>query len=88
MSSAPAALAGIGDQAGALTVGRDANFVVFDTDAEFKVQVETLHFRHPVSPYLGETLHGVVRATYLRGEAVFRDGSLTKNPRGHELRLS
>jgi allantoinase len=88
MSSAPAALAGIGDQAGALTVGRDANFVVFDPEAEFAVEPEKLHFRHPVSPYLGETLRGVVRATYLRGEAVFREGSLTKTPRGRELRLS
>jgi allantoinase len=88
MSSAPAALAGIGDQAGALAAGRDANFVVFDTEAESAVTIDKLHFRHPVSPYLGETLRGVVRATYLRGEAVFWEGSLTKTPRGRELRLS
>jgi allantoinase len=88
MSSAPAALAGIGDQAGALAAGRDANFVVFDTEAESAVTSDKLHFRHPVSPYLGETLRGVVRATYLRGEAVFWEGSLTKTPRGRELRLS
>jgi allantoinase len=88
MSSAPAALAGIGDQAGALAAGRDANFVIFDPDAESTIAVENLHFRHPVSPYLGETLHGVVQATYLRGDAVFREGGLTKTPRGRELRLS
>ncbi len=35
MSSAPAALAGIGAKAGALEAGRDANFVVFDTAASF-----------------------------------------------------
>jgi len=88
MSSAPAALAGLGDQAGSLAVGRDANFLIFDPDAESTVATERLHFRHPVSPYLGETLHGVVRATYLRGEAVFREDSLTKTPQGRELRLS
>jgi len=88
MSSAPAALAGIGDQASALAAGRDANFVVFDTEAASAVTIEQLHFRHPVSPYLGETLHGVVRATYLRGEAVFREETMTKTPRGRELRLS
>jgi len=88
MSSAPAALAGIADQAGALEAGRDANFVVFDPDAEMTVAADALFYRHPVSPYLGERLRGVVRATYLRGEAVFSSGTFEKSPRGHELALS
>jgi len=88
MSSAPAALAGIGDQAGALLPGRDANFVVFDPDAPFTVEADKLHYRHAVSPYLGETLHGVVQATYLRGETLFDRGSLTNTPQGRELALS
>ena len=88
MSSAPAALAGICDQAGALLAGRDANFVVFDPDATMTIEADKLHYRHAVSPYLGETLHGVVHATYLRGEAVFNAGSLTNTPQGRELALS
>jgi len=88
MSSAPAALAGIGDQAGALAAGRDANFVVFDPDATFIVEADKLHYRHAVSPYLGETLHGVVHATYLRGEAVFDSGNVIGPPQGRELALS
>ena len=40
MSSAPAALAGIGAKAGALEAGREANFVVFDTEASFTVTPE------------------------------------------------
>ena len=88
MSSAPAALAGIGDQAGALAAGRDANFVVFDPEAVFTVEAEKLHYRHAVSPYLGETLHGVVHATYLRGEVVFQTGQLFGSPQGRELALS
>ena len=88
MSSAPAALAGIGDQAGALTVGRDANFVVFDPDAAFTVETDKLHYRHAVSPYLGETLRGAVLATYLRGHAIFNMGAVTDAPQGRELALS
>jgi allantoinase len=88
MSSAPAALAGLGDQAGSLLAGRDASFVVFDPDATTVIQADGLHYRHPVSPYLGETLNGVVRATYLRGEAVFADGRLIDTPHGRELALS
>jgi allantoinase len=88
MSSAPAALAGISDQAGALTPGRDANFVVFDPDATFTVTADALHYRHPVSPYLGESLHGVVHSTFLRGEPVFTHSLFAETPRGRELALS
>jgi allantoinase len=88
MSSAPAALAGISDQAGALAPGRDASFVVFDPDATFTVAADALHFRHKLSPYLGETLHGIVHATCLRGEPVFDHGRFEDAPQGRELALS
>jgi len=88
MSAAPAALAGISRQAGALEAGREANFAVFDPDAEFTVAAEALHYRHAVSPYLGERLRGVVRATYLRGEAVFSAQGFMAAPPGRELSVS
>jgi allantoinase len=88
MSSAPAALAGLGHKAGSLEVGREANFVVFDTDAESTVRAEGLHHRHAISPYMGETLRGAVKATYLRGEAVFQDGTFAALPVGREVALS
>jgi allantoinase len=72
---------------GQLKVGGDADFVVFDSDAEFTVTKECLHHRHQVSPYLGETLRGVVKATYLRGKPVFTNGEFTGQPRGEELRM-
>jgi allantoinase len=87
MSSAPAALAGIDQRAGKLEAGRDANFIVFDTDAEFTVTAERLHYRHAISPYLNETLRGVVKATYLRGDAVYREGSFASKPSGREVTL-
>jgi allantoinase len=87
MSSAPATLAGIGHRAGSLATGRDANFTIFDTESKFPVTVDTLRYRHPISPYLNETLRGVVKATYLRGEAVYRDGSFVQTPSGRELKL-
>jgi len=46
---------------------------------------DTLHFRHPVSPYLGKTLQGKVEATYLRGVPVFRSGSFASETQGREL---
>jgi allantoinase len=87
MSSAPAALAGFSGRAGSLEAGREANFVVFDPEGEFVVTPERLHYRHKVSPYLGETLTGVVEATYLRGEPVYRAGKFTSRASGRELRI-
>ena len=87
MSIAPAALAGISDQAGSLEVGREANFILFDTEATHTVAADKLHYRHAISPYLGETLRGVVKATYLRGEPVYRAGNFAATPSGRELAL-
>ena len=87
MSSAPAALAGLSARAGALEAGREANFVVFDPDAEFTLTPEKLHYRHAISPYMGEMLRGVVVATYLRGEPVYQEGKFFSGARGRELRL-
>jgi allantoinase len=87
MSRAPAALAGIGHRAGSLEAGRDANFTVFDTEPELTVSSDRLHHRNAISPYLNETLRGVVKATYLRGKAVYRDGSFARTPSGREVTL-
>ena len=87
MSSAPAALAGIGHQAGSLAAGREANFIVFDTESEFTVTADRLHYRHAISPYINETMRGIIKATYLRGEPVYREGSFVQTPHGRELTL-
>ena len=87
MSAAPAALAGFGSRIGALETGRDANFVVFNPEAKFVVTPERLHHRHAISPYMGETFEGVVEATYLRGEPVYRAGKFISGTRGRELKL-
>ena len=87
MSSAPAALAGIAHNAGALQPNRDASFIIFDTEAEFTVTPDKLHYRHTVSPYLGETLRGAVKATYLRGEPVYQQGVFAPSPSGQEVKL-
>jgi allantoinase len=68
-----------------LAVGADADFVVFDPNATWTVSPERLQFRHKISPYLGASLRGTVRETWLRGEAVFRDGQFPGESRGREL---
>jgi allantoinase len=85
MAAGPARLAGLEGVKGALVAGADADFVVFDPEAEWTVTPENLHFRHKVSPYLGAKLRGVLRETWLRGAQVFCDGEFAGEPRGQEL---
>ncbi|HET6168636.1 MAG TPA: allantoinase AllB [Terracidiphilus sp.] len=85
MSAAPARLAGMESRKGSLLAGSDADFVVFDPNAEWSVGPEDLYFRHKLSPYLGAKLQGRVVETWLRGSCVFREGGFIGEPRGREL---
>ena len=87
MSRGPAKLAGVSDRAGVLQAGREANFAVFDPEAEFRVTPEVLRFRHGISPYVGEALRGRVVSTYLRGKLVYGEGEFLSGASGRELRL-
>jgi allantoinase len=74
MATAPARLAGLDGRKGAIAAGRDADLVVFDPDAGFRVDPASLHHRHPVTPYAGRMLQGVVLETWLRGRKVHDRG--------------
>lgn len=82
MSTAPADRMGLGTK-GAIDVGRAADLAVVAPDASFTVDAAALEHRHPVTPYDGRELLGVVRATYLAGERVDR-----AVPRGRLLRAT
>ena len=86
MSEAPATLAGCDKRKGRLAAGFDADFVVFNPETEFVVTENRLHYRHHVSPYLGEILRGEVKATYLRGNLIFSEGEFPGEPIGVEHR--
>ena len=79
MARAPAEFAGLPAK-GRIAPGFDADFCIFAPDESFVVDPRRLQHRHPVTPYAGRRLQGVVRSTILRGEVV--DG---KRPRGRLL---
>jgi allantoinase len=85
MAAAPAGLAGLTGRKGTLAAGADADFVVFNPDAEWTVTEKHLHFRHKLSPYLGADLQGQVLETWLRGEQVYDANHFVGNARGKEL---
>lgn len=86
MAERPARLAGCEKRKGRIAAGYDADFVVFDSETAFVVTQDRLHYRHTVSPYLGEQLRGVVKVTYLRGMPVFEDGKFPGEPIGAECK--
>ncbi len=69
MAERPARLAGLARK-GRIAPGFDADLAIFAPAEGFTVDPVRLHHRHPVSPYAGCRLTGVVRQTYLRGELV------------------
>ena len=88
MAEKPAQLAGCGGQKGKIAAGFDADFAVFDCESEFTLTEKQLHHRHPISPYLGHRLTGVVQQTYLRGKRIFQYGEFPTKPAGREVRAA
>ncbi|XP_018676781.2 probable allantoinase isoform X1 [Musa acuminata AAA Group] len=75
-SERPAKLAGQ-KYKGAIILGNDADFAVWEPEVEFELDenYKTYH-KHPnISPYIGRRLSGKVLATFVRGNLVFSEGS-------------
>ena len=67
---------------GRLEIGFDADFSLVDLNGTTTLDEMTLLTRYKDGAYSGETLQGRVRATYLRGQAVFADGKVVAAPSG------
>ena len=80
MAGGPAELAGLASK-GSIEVGKDADLCVLAPEEQFTVDPNRLFHRNPGTPYDGRTVLGVIRQTWLRGEAVD-----PPHPRGRLLR--
>ena len=67
---------------GEIAVGKDADFALVELQAQEVVTAESLHYRHPQSPYVGRTLRARVRQTFLRGQMIQEDGKFAARPTG------
>jgi allantoinase len=85
MSGAPARLAGLDDRKGRIALGYDADFAVWDPDAEWTVEASQLQQRHKLTPYAGRRFRGLVRTTFVRGTRVWDDGRLVAGASGEWL---
>ncbi len=88
MSVNTAALVGLSVK-GVIAAGADADLVAFAPDESFTVSAEALEHKNKVSAYDGDTLHGVVHTTWLRGEVAHVLGEqAASEPRGRLLARS
>ncbi|RKR83812.1 allantoinase [Mucilaginibacter gracilis] len=79
LSENPAKLIGKAGSKGKLAKGYDADLVIWDAEASFKLTEDMIYHKHKVTPYLGETLFGVVEQTYIAGVKVFDKGNIKLN---------
>lgn len=70
----PAGIFGLTPQKGSLSVGADADIVIFDPERKIKLTKSVLHERVDYTPYEGFELTGYPRATFLRGRLLVEDG--------------
>jgi allantoinase len=85
MCSGPARLAGLENKKGAISPGCDADLVIWNPDATFRVVPARLHHRSKLTPYAGRELAGVIEATFLRGRKIFDKGEFPGAPGGRVL---
>jgi allantoinase len=65
------------DRRGTIEAGAYADLALVDLNASQVVEQHALFQRHPITPYLGMKLRGVVRKTIRRGEMIYSDGTIT-----------
>lgn len=79
-AEAPSRLYGLWPAKGRLAPGADGDVILVDPTKQWTVRDEDVVSRASWSPYTGRTLTGRAIRTYLRGQIVADEGSITGNP--------
>lgn len=67
-------------QKGSLTVGKDADIVLYDPNKDFTVSVSNMHSDYDHTIWEGKKLHGYPVQTYVRGRLVYDNGEFVGEP--------
>ncbi len=79
-ATTPARLYGLHPRKGTLAVGADADLVLWDPEARWRVTNASLHHACDYTPYEGRALTGRPKLVFSRGELVVRDGAPVAAP--------
>ncbi len=72
--TAPARRFGLAPRKGTLSIGADADLVIFDPEQRITLRAETLHQNVDYCPYEGWEVHGYPETVLSRGEIIVRKG--------------
>lgn len=75
-SQATAQQVGLYHRKGAIKVGHDADFCVFDSEERWVLRSGEMRWKNKVSPWEGRQFVGRVRESWVRGEKVFQLGAV------------
>lgn len=78
-SANPAKIFGCTDK-GSLSIGKDADIVIYDKDKDFTISVSNMHSDCDHTIWEGKKLHGYPVQTYLRGKLVYDNGEFVGTP--------
>lgn len=78
-SANPARIFGCSEK-GSLSVGKDADLVIYDPNKEFTISINNMHSDYDHTIWEGKKLHGYPVQTYLRGQLVYDNGEFVGKP--------
>jgi len=73
-SSNPAKIFGCSPEKGSLTIGSDADIVIYDPNKNVTISKDNMHSDVDYTIWEGVELHGYPVMTYSRGRLVYKDG--------------
>ncbi len=79
-ATAPAKIYNLHPRKGSISIGADADLVVWDPNRKVTLNGDLLHDRTGYTPYAGRSITGWPETTLRRGEIVVRGGKLTAKP--------
>jgi dihydropyrimidinase len=82
ISTAPARMFGLYPRKGSISIGADADLVVYDPNAKRTISAKTHHMDVDYSCYEGRTVQGRSDIVLSRGSVIVRDGQFTGR-KGH-----
>lgn len=74
LSFNPARIFGLTPQKGLIQAGGDADLVLYDPRGRHPIRAQELHMSTDFNAFEGMEVQGSVRMTWLRGEAIYREG--------------
>ncbi len=70
---------------GTITIGNDADLVIWNPEETQFVKADDIFFRYKISPYIAQNLNGTVIETIVNGATVFKNKSIQNKNKGQWL---